>query len=44
MPSTYKAEENHVLNDLSLFWNVDKPFEGSYMTDYKMINNELSDQ
>ena len=43
MPSTYKAEENHVLRDLNMFWNVDRVYEGSYMTDYKMVNNELCD-
>ena len=43
MPLTYKAEENHVLRDLNMFWNVDRAFEGSYMTDYKMVNNELFD-
>ena len=43
MPSTYKAEDNHILRDLSLFWNVDREFEGSYTTDYKTLNNELHD-
>ena len=43
MPLTYKAEENHVLRDLNMFWDVDRVFEGSYLTDYKMVNNELCD-
>ena len=43
-PLTYKPEQNKVLQDLHLFWNVDMQFEGSYMNDYKMIINEYSDE
>jgi hypothetical protein len=40
-PSTYSPQNGHILDKLTYIWQLDRAYEGSYITDYKVINNDL---
>ena len=40
-PSTYSVVQGSTLETICFYWNLDRHFEGQYMTDYKHINNQL---
>ena len=40
-PSTYTPQSGHILDKLTYIWQLDRAYEGSYITDYKIINNNL---
>ena len=40
-PSSYEAQQSHLLRDLHFTWETPIEFTGSYLEDHQTINNEL---
>jgi len=40
--TTYRVNKNHILDELQVVWNVDPDFEGNYVTDYQILQNEFT--
>lgn len=40
----YKPKHNELFEEMLLLWNVNPNFEGCYMSDYKLLHNELEDK
>ena len=41
IPGLYYAQQGAVLDCLHFIWNVDRDFNGEYITDYKLISNKV---
>ncbi len=39
----YQVKNSKILEELNLIWNVDLDFQGSYVTDYKILLNEAGE-
>ena len=40
-PQTYSPQRCRIFDNLIYIWQLDREYEGSYITDYKTINNDL---
>ena len=40
----YKPKQNKLFDEMQLLWNVNQKFEGSYISDYKLLQNDLVEE
>ena len=40
----YKVKQCTLLDEIQILWNIDPNFEGSYISDYKLLHNQLAEE